>query len=880
LTVTGLFFYFYQVSQEQYQEEKITLIKGDLLELGYSVAKAAEQGEINDALNLLYRSIATHKSYRQLHIVVDGEVLISTNPVFVGNPYRDGEHLDNISPKMLHVTQEYFHEFDYFAGGVKERFELAVDIDTVYLHKSEREMLWLTEQFLMVYFVMTVLVFTIIYFLNIRPILQLQKAVREGSKDLPQFRLNEFRQLRDAFKEKFDEIAALNTNLELKIQERTETLRKTNKLFAEAEEMTSLGNWEWDIVNNTLVWSDQIYRIFGLRPQEFAATYDAFLNTIHREDRKMVESAVANTLESGEDYTVTHRIVLPDGSERKVIERGKVERNEQGENLRMLGTVQDITEQHEREEALRLQAGILDSVSDAIFVHPMGGEFIYVNDAACKTRGFSRDELLGMSVAELDAPHVVPEEERENHVNQIKEQIERTGAAVFEMEHRKKSGGTIPVEINSRIFNLEGESYFISIARDISERKRILNKLEASEEKYRSIVENSLVGVFKSDLGGSLHYVNDAAVKILEFDSAEEMLKAKTTMFYKEPEVRQQMLGILKENGSISSYEIEVLTNRKKVKTLLFSATLEGTSLSGTVMDITEEKKARREVARLSRAVEQIDDLVLITDRSGLIEYVNDAFVEHTGYGREEVYGKNARLLKSGEHDQSFYKGLWSTILSGNVFKERVINRKKNGEIFYEQKTITPIKDKKGNIVTFVSTGKDITQTVEMEQRLEQMAMTDKLTGIHNRHRFEELYNIEVARVLRYENSLAMIMFDIDHFKQVNDTYGHDVGDNVLKQVVEVVSNCIRKVDVFARWGGEEFLVLCPETSAEDAMVLANKMRREIEHAKFETVGSVQASFGVSEFVLGENRDNLFKRVDNALYMAKEKGRNRVEGDF
>ncbi|MDX1294972.1 MAG: diguanylate cyclase, partial [Sulfurimonadaceae bacterium] len=466
------------------------------------------------------------------------------------------------------------------------------------------------------------------------------------------------------------------------------------------------------------------------------------------------------------------------------------------------------------------------------------------------------------------------------HVRQITEEIEKSGMAVFEMEHRKKSGGTIPVEISSRLLTLEGENYFISIARDISERKRILKELEVSEEKYRSIVENSMVGVFRSDIRGGIHYVNEAAVEMLEFDSAAELLQSNSVLLYKEPVVRKKLLEILKRDGSVSNFEIEILSHKKRIKTLLFSATFDGTMLNGTMMDITEEKKARREVTRLSRAIEQIDDLVLITDRSGLIEYVNDAFVEHTGYEREEVYGKNARLLKSGEHDQPFYKGLWSTILSGNVFKGRVINRKKDGEIFYEQKTITPIKDKVGNIVTFVSTSKDITQTVEMEERLEQMAMTDKLTGINNRHRFEELYNQEIERVSRYESPVSMIMFDIDHFKKINDTYGHDVGDKVLKQIVRVVGNCIRKVDIFARWGGEEFLILCPETTVEDAMLLANKMRREIEDTEFETVGSVKASFGVSGFIHGENKENLFKRVDNALYMAKDKGRNRVEGDF
>jgi diguanylate cyclase (GGDEF)-like protein len=163
-----------------------------------------------------------------------------------------------------------------------------------------------------------------------------------------------------------------------------------------------------------------------------------------------------------------------------------------------------------------------------------------------------------------------------------------------------------------------------------------------------------------------------------------------------------------------------------------------------------------------------------------------------------------------------------------------------------------------------------------MQFDFERLASTDNLTGIYNRHKFEELFKIELARVARYKNKLALIMLDIDHFKKVNDTYGHDIGDLALKNVVNVINSNIRHTDIFARWGGEEFLILCPETDSENALILSEKLRRAIEVTVFKKVGKVTCSFGVASYEDDEAGDSFLKRVDNALYTAKDEGRNRV----
>lgn len=307
------------------------------------------------------------------------------------------------------------------------------------------------------------------------------------------------------------------------------------------------------------------------------------------------------------------------------------------------------------------------------------------------------------------------------------------------------------------------------------------------------------------------------------------------------------------------------------------------TGVLSTARDITDEyqiqknlKESEKKYKNLAKAMEQVDDILYITDKVGNISYVNGAYCRHTGYTQEEVIGKNSRISKSGMHDQSFYKELWTTILSGEVYRNTLINRKKNGDLYYEKTTVTPLKDDNQEIVGFISSGKDVTQETMLHQEVERIATIDSLTGIYNRHKFEELFTLESERSRRFSYPLSMIMIDIDHFKSVNDTYGHNVGDEVLKQLADIVQENIRKIDIFARWGGEEFLILSPNTNLENIRTLAEKLRIAVEKASFPTIGHVTISLGISTFGKGDSFSGLFKRVDHSLYYAKEHGRNRV----
>lgn len=206
----------------------------------------------------------------------------------------------------------------------------------------------------------------------------------------------------------------------------------------------------------------------------------------------------------------------------------------------------------------------------------------------------------------------------------------------------------------------------------------------------------------------------------------------------------------------------------------------------------------------------------------------------------------------------------------------REVSRRHDGSRRHIEWRITAMGPRKNSAMTLVLTQRDVTEQMEKEAQLKRLATTDMLTGLVNRSQFDAVLKSEVNRQHRYARPLSLIMLDLDYFKQINDSHGHDVGDQVLESIAGLLKRNLRKADCCARWGGEEFMLLAPETSLEQAVRLADKIRNAIKHTDFPIQGSVTASFGVVEVHSQEPVKSVMKRVDDALYLAKEKGRDRV----
>ena len=170
----------------------------------------------------------------------------------------------------------------------------------------------------------------------------------------------------------------------------------------------------------------------------------------------------------------------------------------------------------------------------------------------------------------------------------------------------------------------------------------------------------------------------------------------------------------------------------------------------------------------------------------------------------------------------------------------------------------------------------DVTDMENERKRFETLSVTDSLTQIYNRLKLNELIGYEIVRAKRFKHNLSLLMFDIDNFKRINDTFGHQVGDSVLKELAWLVSKSVRSTNTFARWGGEEFVILLVETAMEGANAYAEKLRGDIEKYRFNIAGSLTCSFGVAQFKDSDDMESLVKRADEALYNAKEGGRNRI----
>lgn len=293
--------------------------------------------------------------------------------------------------------------------------------------------------------------------------------------------------------------------------------------------------------------------------------------------------------------------------------------------------------------------------------------------------------------------------------------------------------------------------------------------------------------------------------------------------------------------------------------------------------DETENRRMEELLFRYSQILSTIHDPMAYIDRNYIFRTVNDVYINIYQRSRKQIVGHHMAELVGQDFFKEKIKDNIDLCLTGQKVQQQ------EWFVFPEERrrfmyvTYYPLFSKDRKTVTgVVVNAMDITKIKAMEDKLKKLSITDQLTQIYNRVKFHETLNEEIRRYMRYETDLSIIMFDIDHFKSVNDNYGHDVGDKVLVTLVQVVKKCIRDTDIFSRWGGEEFILLLPHTSLDNAAMLAERIRLRVEEHHFGQVESITCSFGVSEFSPEDSDETFTKRVDEALYHSKRNGRNQV----
>ncbi len=299
-----------------------------------------------------------------------------------------------------------------------------------------------------------------------------------------------------------------------------------------------------------------------------------------------------------------------------------------------------------------------------------------------------------------------------------------------------------------------------------------------------------------------------------------------------------------------------------------------------SIRNIETEIALKQRVQWLSQAVEQSPSAVMVTDTEGRIEYVNQRFSEASLYPADEALGRKANLLNSGLNPPELHAGLWKTLKEGEVWRGEILNRRKDGSLFWEYEVISPIRDEAGRVTHYAAMKEDVTLRKEYEERLLHQAHFDELTGLPNRLLARDRLNVALARAERNSEKVAVMMLDLDGFKKINDTLGHAVGDSLLGEISTRLKGVLRETDTVARFGGDEFLIILPDLKQEMA---ADVTGRKILHACSQPAMIdlhelfVTASLGITLFPEdGDNPDALLRNADTAMYEAKHSGKNRA----
>ncbi|QQS53693.1 MAG: PAS domain S-box protein [Candidatus Competibacteraceae bacterium] len=411
---------------------------------------------------------------------------------------------------------------------------------------------------------------------------------------------------------------------------------------------------------------------------------------------------------------------------------------------------------------------------------------------------------------------------------------------------------------------------------------------EAQEAVHRlyQAIEQIPISIVLTDLKARIEYVNTYFTQVTGY-SREEVLGQNPRLLKsgQTPPSHYRRLWQTLTEGRIWTGELH---NRRKDGSLYWERAIIAPvrDLNGLIahyLAVKEDISARRQDEQRLRLAASVfkhaHEGIIVTDASGTIIEVNDAFSMLTGYSRDEALGQNPRFLQSGRHDPEFYAILWQDLIDKGLWTGELWNRKKNGELYAEMASISAVHDEAGRVTHYVNIFADITELKNSQHRLEKLAYHDPLTQLPNRALLADRLQLAIAQAKRQKTFLAVCYLDLDGFKSVNDTLGHAVGDQLLVAVAERLRTCVRGSDTVSRLGGDEFVVLFGGlNSVEECQGAVTRLLNALAtpHVFGDHVLTVTASIGVVLHSLDDNdADTLLRHADQAMYLAKQAGHNR-----
>jgi diguanylate cyclase (GGDEF)-like protein/PAS domain S-box-containing protein len=411
-------------------------------------------------------------------------------------------------------------------------------------------------------------------------------------------------------------------------------------------------------------------------------------------------------------------------------------------------------------------------------------------------------------------------------------------------------------------------------------------ELEHSTQRMFSLLQQTRLIAVVLDTEGRILFSNGSLCRLLQ-SAGTELMNCRLFERHLAPGARSLLDTIYPGGASraqfAAAFESELITRRGEPRLVLWHAivlreytgNVRGTILIGD--DLTEARRMEEQLKLTAKVFESTNQAMVITNAEAGIIAVNQAFTELTGYSRTDALGQNPRILKSGRHDQAFYEQMWNSIRDTGHWRGDVWDRRKDGSMYPKFLSISAIRNERGEITNYAGIFYEISERMAVEERLDFLAHYDTLTGLPNRGLLLDRLTLSVERAIRDGSKVGLLYLDLDHFKEINDTFGHAAGDILLKAAAQRMQECVRAADTVARLGGDEFVILLPDIKK---LAAAAQVAQKIQNAlapPYEIEGQLMMatpSIGISIYPDDHHEvDVLLKQADAAMYEVKQSGR-------
>ncbi len=702
-----------------------------------------------------------------------------------------------------------------------------------------------------------------------------------------------------------DALKARLADAERLLAERTnalDTLHQKERRLQEAQRVAKIGSWEFDPAANKITWSAEMFRLTGFDPEGDEPDYQTLMTHYHPDDIPLHDLAVLQALDDGLPYEFDIRILCGEGLMRWGHATGQAGRDESGRIVRLFGTMMDITERKQTEEENARLAAIVESSHDAVLATTLEGTLVSWNASAERLFGYSAAEVIGQHLSVL-VPLGEPGFNRS-----VVQALQHGGVHEnWEVRQRRKDGTLIEMVLTfSPVCNSAGEMVGVAaICRDMTAQRQAEDAVRRSEARMAEAQRIAQIGSWEADTASGDITFSDEMYRLLEISTDVPVTHDLIISRYHPNDLHAYHAAMDKSQADTTPFAIDIRVVRPggtirwchTVGKPIFDADGRLDRWAGTMMDITERVLVEE---RFRVLFEHSSEAHFLRDETGIIDCNQAALQMLRCTRKSEIISLHPIDLSpehqpDGQRSADKGRGIQEIAQKGGTHRFEWTHKRLDGKEFPSEVILTPVTLNAKPAMLFVL--HDLTERKEAEQRirdyavilefqkreLEQvnrelcdLATTDGLTGLKNHRAFQEHLASECEAALRHRTPLSLLLLDVDHFKQYNDTFGHPAGDAVLKQVARLLTQTTRDCDFVARYGGEEFVVILSQTSLASAMQAAERCRASIEAAAW-NCRAVTASVGVATLSLDtSDGESLLTAADQALYAAKYNGRNQV----